>query len=151
MLSLYYIFIAYLFICMLVWKVTGGHTVANRKVLVLTFIKDPLHLGVGSWVCSSWKQWACFFCLTGCFWNVNCTPAESCYLNSNERKFILKSSLLSFHSPAVFISSSSSTVFLRKLRMDLFSGSSNLKGVSYDTRVLQVKMWWESDWYLLTN
>jgi len=35
--------------------------------------------------------------------------------------------------------------------MDLFSGSSNLKGVSYDTRVLQVKMWWESDWYLLTN
>lgn len=39
-----------------------------------------------------------------------------------------------------------------RLNVAFFSGSSNLKGVSYDTQLLQVKMWWipsaESGLYL---
>lgn len=48
-------------VCMLIWKVIGVGNVGIGKALVPTFVKEPLHLGVGSSVCSFWKQLTCFF------------------------------------------------------------------------------------------
>lgn len=109
----------------------------NGEVLVLTFITGLLHLGVGSSVCSARKQLTCPLVSNGFlsrgFLDYNRATLGGC--GGNERFGLSLNPLFCLFIPKqLFLSSPSSelTLLFCTDYVDLSSGSSNGKGVSYD-------------------